>query len=101
MAAPSMIRLAALAFLAALLIVPIVHADSWELPSQEIYVSQDGAARITVTPRAIGDQLSYFDNLAAHGPDAHQGDTARAILERRDAHGRWNVVWRKALVNDV
>lgn len=82
------------------------RADSWLPPSVERYESANGSYRLTVTPRMLRDQLSYFEDKVAGKEPAGQAQgetatTARAVLERRDAGGTWSQVWAAPLVNEV
>lgn len=82
------------------------RADSWLPPSVERYESTNGSYRLTVTPRMLRDQLSYFQDKVAGKELAGQAQgetatTARAVLERRDAGGKWSQVWAAPLVNEV
>ncbi len=101
------IRAAILAIVAALSlsIVPApACADSWALPTTTSYVSPGGCARITIVPRALEDQLSYFEDkvekVEPAGQKAGGADTAQARLERR-AGERWETVWEGRIVNEV
>lgn len=80
-------------------------ADSWVPPQTETYVSADGSHRLTVTPRAIRGALPYFEDKVEGREPAGQSPggarEARALLERREADGRWREVWQRALPNDV
>jgi hypothetical protein len=82
------------------------QADSWLAPRVETYFSRDHHARLTVTPRDLESQLAYFkgkvknENLAGQQSGSTQ-TSARGVLERQRADGRWIVVWDRALVNDV
>lgn len=80
-------------------------ADSWLPPRPTTYVSSDRNFRLLVTPRALENGLSYFEDLVDERPNPGQrpGGTpaARGKLERRVAGGRWTTVWDAALVNDV
>lgn len=79
-------------------------ADSWMPPQRAIYYSADRQFRLTVTPRSLEGQLGYFRDKADGKEPAGQGAGAKkagGVLERRDAKGRWQVVWARPLVNDV
>jgi hypothetical protein len=84
----------------------VARADSWVLPTTEIYASATGAARLTVTPRAPSSQRAYFEDRvrgrqpAGRRPGSRQA-SARGRLERRGANGRWTIVWEGPLVNAV
>lgn len=88
----------------ALFIASAAMADSWSLPERTTYLSADGNTRLTVVPRALRDQMSYFsdkvDGKEAAGQRAGGEPKARGILERRGAGG-WTTVWDVPLVNDV
>lgn len=80
-------------------------ADSWMLPSAREYVSENGRFRLTVLPRELRDQLSYFVDLERKKERAGQKRGGRTeplgILAERNADGSWSTRWRAPLVNDV
>lgn len=81
------------------------NADSWLPPMPETFVSADGQARVTITPRPIGGALPYFeDKVAGKEPAGQRPDNGQrspvAALERRQ-DGKWRQVWKLPLVNDV
>lgn len=85
---------------------PAARADSWLPPSVRHYESANGSYRLMVTPRMLEDQLSYFEDKVAGEEPAGQAKgetatTARAVLERRDNHGKWTRIWAAPLVNEV
>jgi hypothetical protein len=96
------LALACLAFSVLSALAPAM-ADSWAPAQIETYASSDGSARLTVTPREIGSQLTYFEELGAreNGAVTTPRATARALLELRDARGAWTRVWDRPLLNDV
>lgn len=105
----SVVRLGGLLRLIAALAIVLwpahAAADSWGLPDTETYLSPDGQVRLTVIPRAISNQLEYFDDLllkkeqAGQDPKSQQ-TSARGVLERKTRTG-WTVIWDRALVNNV
>jgi hypothetical protein len=79
-------------------------ADSWTLPTTTTYTSCAGHARITVSPRDLKSQLSYFDdkvkNVDPVGQKKGGSLVASARLERLvDRH--WQVVWEHRITNNV
>ena len=88
----------------ALLASPAAFADSWAPPEQEVYPSEDGRWRLTVTPRPIGGALAYFrdkvDGLDNAGGVPDAPDHAFGRMERREGQ-RWVEAWSGPLVNDV
>ena len=81
-------------------------ADSWAPPSERQYVSADGAARVTITPRALAGALPYFKDKVSGKELAGQREgsaqtPAMAVLEVRDPDGHWLTAWKRPLVNDV
>lgn len=81
-------------------------ADSWAMPHPRTYLSPDGQVRLRVIPRDITSQLDYFDDKlhrkepAGQRPGSRQA-SARAILERLGAGGKWLPVWDRPLPNEV
>lgn len=79
-------------------------ADSWSLPEEATYTSEDGRWRLTVTPLELSSQLAYFEDKVAGKdkagarPDGHE--KARGLLQKRTGKD-WTTVWNKALLNDV
>lgn len=74
------------------------RADSWAAPRQTPYHSENGLVRLIVTPHfPPGDRAPYVGE--ARGPSSP--DRARAVLQRRDARGRWVEQWRGPLLNEV
>ncbi|UUX98135.1 hypothetical protein [Sphingomonas sp. J315] len=95
-----------LAFAALVLGTPAVRADSWGPPQPASYSSANGSFRLNVTPRKLRGQLGYFEDKVAGKEPAGQAKgetatTASAVLERRDAAGKWTRVWAAPLVNEV
>ncbi len=82
------------AFFCVLLFAPIARADSWALPTPTTYEAADASARLSVTPRDVGSQLSYFEGRA-------QGVPPRGVLEVSDGAGGWRAAWDVALINEV
>lgn len=94
------------ALLLALLAPVIAHADSWALPEVETYAALDGSARFTVTPRALENQLAYFEDKVGGREPAGQARAssrrrAEGKLELRQADGSWRIAWEGPLVNEV
>ena len=94
-----------LGFVVGLLAASVAHADSWALPERTLYTSPHGTARLTVSPRALKDQLAYYEDKVKGREPAGQraGEThrtARATLERK-VDGKWTTVWTQPLVNEV
>ncbi len=92
-------------FVAGLFWTVTARADSWMPPSGQTYVSADGNARVTITPRALEGALEYFEDMVAEREPAGQAagsDQTRPTghLELRDGRN-WRSVWHGALVNDV
>lgn len=80
-------------------------ADEWMPPSKEIYISSDGTARLTVSPRDLESALAYFRDKVAHrepagAPAGSTAHSASATLERKAA-GQWEKAWTKPLENEV
>ncbi|MGH8061003.1 MAG: hypothetical protein ACREO7_03195 [Pseudoxanthomonas sp.] len=99
-------RLSSAALALTLLIAPVAFADSWMLPTTHEYLSADQQARLTVTPRELSSQVDFFrdkvDGKASAGQrPGNAATTASGKLERKEADGKWKVVWQHALVNDV
>ena len=85
---------------------PVVHADTWAPPSEEVYTSADGDTRVVVTPREIASRLDYFrdDTEGVERPGQKPGSDrtqARARLERRATGDTWVTAWDVPLANDV
>src|SRR5688572_10805057 len=81
-------------------------ADSWMPPSKETYVSPDQSARLTVVPRDLKSAYAYFDDKVegrepAGAPAGSKETSATAILELRSASGRWEMAWKKPLINEI
>ena len=81
-------------------------ADEWMSPTKQAYESADHSARLTVVPRELTGPSAYFeDKTAGHepagAPAGSKTTSATAILETRDASGRWVTSWTKPLVNEV
>lgn len=74
-------------------------ADSWTLPTERTYLSENDCSRLTVTPRNIEDQLSYFRD-SIEGRQLN-GIGPRGRLETRDPSGRWSIAWEADFVNRV
>jgi hypothetical protein len=83
---------------------PPARADTWFLPRTETYMSRHKQVRVTVTPRALEDQLRYFEDAVANVPAPGQrkggATAATARLERWNGKG-WVSVWKRSLLNDV
>ena len=79
-------------------------ADSWMLPTTTTYTSCAGNTRVTVTPRDLDSQLSYFRDKVEHREPAGQkrgkARFASARLERL-VDKRWEAVWNHQIANDV
>lgn len=79
-------------------------ADSWSPATRETYLSSDNATRVTVVPRELSDNLTYFsdkvDGKEPAGQDARGQPRATAFLERREGN-IWKKIWEVPLVNDV
>lgn len=94
-----------LAALVVLLCAVPASADSWTLPTQQIYLSADKRTRLIVTPRDLSGPLDYFEDKVDGTKPAGQrtggNDKARGRLEQKDAAGAWVTLWAKPLVNDV
>lgn len=100
-------RVLGLLALAALLISiapPPSCADSWMLPTTTTYTSCAAHARVTVTPRDLDSQLSYFEDKTKRADSAGQkpggAQVASARLERLIGN-RWQTVWNHRIANDV
>ena len=81
-------------------------ADSWMPPSKETYVAADQSARLTVVPRDLKSAYAYFDDKVegrepAGAPAGSTETSATAMLELRNASGRWETAWKKSLVNEI
>src|SRR5690606_13407911 len=81
-------------------------ADSWSLPTPEIYSSADGSKRLTVYPRELSNQLDYFSDKVEGIEPAGQRRaastaTATAILESKAKGGKWALMWHGPLLNNV
>lgn len=91
----------------AMLLAPVAaFADSWELPTTQVYTSPGGRVRLTVTPRDLASPLAYFKDKVDGRSEAGQRPgsarrTARGRLDRLGADGRWTAIWDRPLVNDV
>jgi hypothetical protein len=90
-----------------MLAVPVgkVAADSW-LPAQvETYFSDDKKIRVTITPRDLASNLAYFEDKVEEREPAGQKpggvDKANMVLERKQASGKWQILWQRPLLNDV
>lgn len=86
-------------------VMPTVsRADSWALPTVTTYPSGGGGARITVTPRELDDQLSYFEDKVKGAEPAGQKQrgTSRATarVERR-VGTQWQLMWERPIANEV
>lgn len=82
------------------------HADSWMPPQPQTYLSPNGQVRLRVIPRSITSPLDYFkDKTKNREPAGQKHDrkqkTARGVLERVAADGKWQRIWDHPLVNDV
>jgi hypothetical protein len=90
----------------ALLFGTSAWADSWLPPRTETYVSADGSARVTITPRPISGPLSYFqDEVDGEEPAGQRPGSDQmmpiAPLEHLGDDGHWQSDWKVPLVNDV
>lgn len=88
-----------------LAIASSAHADTWMLPTRKTFVSADKNTRLTVMPREVASQLTYFeDKVKGREPAVQLANeakrTARGILERR-VDGRWTKVCSSPLLNEV
>lgn len=63
--------------------IPRALADSWSLPTQQTYVSANGAYRLTVLPRDLSSQLAYFEDEVERRPLPGQEPEGRATPEGR------------------
>jgi hypothetical protein len=81
------------------------RADSWALPEVTVYEAPGKQFRLTVTPRALESQLSYFSEAVEKQEKPGQAEGGaegpRGLFERRDASGQWAKLWEAPLVNDV
>lgn len=79
-------------------------ADSWALPTITTYTSCAGQTRITIIPRNLESQLSYFDDKVGEVDPAGQkkggSPFAMARLERL-LNKRWQLVWESRIANEV
>ncbi len=79
-------------------------ADSWMLPTATTYTSCAGHTRITIVPRGLDSQLSYFEDKVEKVDPAGQkkggASAASARLERLVGR-QWQVVWEHQIANDV
>ncbi|RYE65035.1 MAG: hypothetical protein EOO81_13220, partial [Oxalobacteraceae bacterium] len=79
-------------------------ADSWALPTTTTYTSCAGHTRLTIIPRDLESQLSYFDDKVGQVDPAGQkkggSPFAMARLERL-LNKRWQVVWESRIANEV
>ncbi|MGQ0588716.1 MAG: hypothetical protein ACT4N8_04175 [Sphingosinicella sp.] len=89
----------------ALLWTASLRADQWMPPKVETYVSTDGRARLTVTPRRISDSLEYFEDKVAGrepaGRPAGNNQTSASGQLEVLGDGQWRTVWNGPLLNDV
>lgn len=74
------------------------HADTWAPPQRKTYMSANRAVRLIVTPHRPPGGRAPVDG-SGHAWSAI--GTAHAVLQRRDARGRWVVQWRGPLRNEV
>lgn len=83
----------------------IAEADSWLPATIKVYDSNDGASRLTVTPRAIANPLRFFEDkmegVEPAGQPPEGPRQAQGRLERLNSDGVWRPVWDRPLVNDV
>lgn len=88
----------------ALLASAPASADSWMPPMRKTYLSPDKTVRLTVIPRDLEDQLSYFSDKVGGKEPAGQRQggepQARAILERTNGRA-WTKIWQTPLANEV
>lgn len=79
-------------------------ADTWRLPTQQQYFSEDKRIRFQVTPRELSGQLDYFQDKVGGKERAGQNPNGSALaggkLEIKERN-HWRVLWDGALVNDV
>ncbi len=80
-------------------------ADSWALPTPETYISPRGTVRATIVPRALTNQLDYFeDKVAGREPAGSAagsaGQAAMARIERNNGRD-YALVRQQLLLNDV
>lgn len=79
-------------------------ADSWLPPEPKTYLSPDKATRLTVLPRDLENQLTYFsdklDGKKLAGQRSGGEPRALGIVERRSG-AAWIQVWKAPLVNEV
>lgn len=81
-------------------------ADTWIPATTVTHEAADHSARITVVPRDLDSPLAYFRDKAdgrepAGGKADSTATSATAVLEIKDASGRWVTSWAKPLVNEV
>ena len=87
-------------------ITPPAQADSWAMPTKTQTLSANGHYRLTIVPRELESQLSYFedkvqDKLHAGQKAGAPEKQANGLLERKRSDGKWETVWHKPLDNDV
>ena len=91
-------------YCALLVLSAVAFADSWAPATPATYVSNTGQFRVTVFPRELGGNLSYFEDLiedrASPGQAPEGRDECTATLEKL-VGTEYQEVWRGALVNDV
>jgi hypothetical protein len=89
-----------------MLVISIVYADTWALPTKWECFSKNKIYRLTVIPRDLNSQLAYFkdkcddkEKKAGQLKDGKQKCTG--ILAKKASSGEYNTVWKITLVNDV
>lgn len=79
-------------------------ADSWMMPSTKSYASCSGHARVTVVPRDLNSQLSYYqDKLDGKEPAGQAKGGARVASARLEilSGKKWHTVWDRQIANEV
>jgi len=84
--------------LAGLVLASAAQADTWAPPRVTTYYSANRTARLIVTPHFPPANRAPVSRRG-RGPSAP--DVSHAVLQRRDARGRWVVAWRGPLRNEV
>lgn len=81
------------------------HADSWRPPTTRQYTSDDGAWRLTVEPRELSDQLTYFREQidGKERPCGIAGDTQTSAIGTMEhcLQEMCRRVWQRNLLNGV
>lgn len=90
---------------AAVLVAPAAHADSWRPPKTTHATSADGTWRFTVEPRALSAPGAYFrdqlDGKEKPGGLAGDAQTAAVGTMERCVDGACRRTWQRNLLNDV